>query len=90
MPLDNSLNADLKLSHDRHCVLTRRLPKNDPRKFSMATPKLISRGIHRLWDPGVGEAGAPSSKRVIEDCDRAWSAMFTVYQTQRGDSSGIG
>ena len=42
MPLDNSLNADLKLSHDRHCVLTRRLPKNDPRKFSMSTPKLIS------------------------------------------------
>ena len=55
----------------------------------MATPKLISRGIHRLWDPGVGEAGAPSSKRVIEDCDRAWSAMFTVYQNKGAIVAGL-
>ena len=29
MPLNNSLNADIKRSHDMHCATTKQLPDND-------------------------------------------------------------
>ena len=80
MPLDNSLNADITRSHDHHCRATATLHKNDPRKFSMATPKMISRGIHRLFECADSEEGVPNSSRIKSDCDRAWKAMWIVYQ----------
>ena len=45
MPLDNSLNADIKRSHDYHCAVTWHCATGDRRKFSMSTPRLIARGI---------------------------------------------
>ena len=80
MPLDNSLNADIKRAHDLHCIITSKLHIKDPRKFSMRTPKLISRGILRLVESGDGEEGVPCSERVMYDCDKALNSMWEVYK----------
>ena len=45
MPLDNSLNYDLQLSHRHHCAVTAHLPYTDERKYSLSTPLRISKGI---------------------------------------------
>ena len=47
MPLDNSLNNDLQLSHRYHCAVTAHLPDNDARTFSFSTPLRIARGIKK-------------------------------------------
>ena len=78
MPLDNSLNADITRSHDFHCRATAKLQLTDPRRFSMATPKTISRGIHRLFQCDKDQEGVPNSSRIIHDCDQVWDAMGTV------------
>ena len=49
MPLDMSLNNDVQLALSLHCAITAHLPDDDPRKFSMRTPKTIVWGILRLW-----------------------------------------
>ena len=78
MPLDNSLNADITRSHDFHCRATAKLHKDDPRRFSMATPRTISQGIHRLFECDENQEGVPSSSRIIHDCDQVWDSMETV------------
>ena len=80
MPLDNSLNADITRLHDYHCRLSSKLNKLDPRRFSMETPKMILRGIRRLFDCDGDEDGVPDSARIIHDCDKAWDSMWTVYE----------
>ena len=80
MPLDNSLNQDIKLAHMFHCAITSDLPAHDERKFSNSTPKIIARGIKRLMEGHSPEDGVPSSKRIIEDCDRALTAMRIVCE----------
>ena len=49
----------------------------------MATPRTISRGIHRLLECEIGEEGVPNSDRIIHDVDLAWESMMLVYQ-QKG------
>ena len=49
MPLDNSLNNDLKESHKYHCICTAHLPTDDPRKHSLSTPLRIAEGIKKIW-----------------------------------------
>ena len=39
MPLDNSLNNNIKASLNRHCCVTSHLPRDDKRRFSNSTPK---------------------------------------------------
>ena len=80
MPLDNSLNAGITSSHDFHCQATASLHKDDPRRFSMATPKTISQGIHRLFQCDESQEGVPSSSQIIHDCDQVWESMWTVYK----------
>ena len=75
MPLDNSLNRDIQLSHDHHTIMTAHLPKDDIRRFSKATPVLIDRGIRRIWD---NSEGTPSGRRVLQDIERATDAMLAV------------
>ena len=50
MPLDCSLNNDTHEDVRKHIGLTRNLPKNDPRKFSLATPKQGMRAYKRVWN----------------------------------------
>ena len=47
MPLDNSLNYDLKLSHRYDCAITVHLDENDPRKHSLKTPLRIADGVKK-------------------------------------------
>ena len=82
MPMDNSLNADLTRSNDFHCRVTSKLDRDDPRKFSMETPKSILRGIHQLFECAEGEDGVPDSKRIIHDCDQVWDSIYAVYQNK--------
>ena len=77
MPLDNSLNADIQYAPSLHCALTAHLNDEDDRKFSMRTPLTIVDGIRRLW--GAQGGNVPSSKRIMEDCDRALRAFGEVY-----------
>ena len=82
-PLDNSLNTDIKRSHDRHCILTTKLHIKDPRKFSMQTLRLISRGIHRLFECVDGEEGVPKSERTMHDRNEVWNLIWEVYEEVR-------
>ena len=76
MPLDNSLNNDIQSNHLHHCIVTAHLPPKDNRKHSLATPKMISRGIKRIWD---NPSGPPSSSRIVHDVLKAIDAMKAVY-----------
>ena len=49
MPLDNCINDDIKRLHDCHCTLTTKVYIRDPRRFSIQTPRLISRGIQHFF-----------------------------------------
>ena len=80
MPLDNSLNNDVKIQHDFHCALTSHLAIDDEMKFSNTAPKLILRGIRQLIEGHLLEDGVPSSKRIVEDCNRALDSMRTVCE----------
>ena len=76
MPLDNLLNADIQHALSLHCAITAYLNDDDERKFSMRTPLTIVEGIRRLWGQ---EGNVPSSRRIIQDCDRALRAFGEVY-----------
>ena len=78
MPLDMSLNNDIQLSLSLHCAITAYLPDEDPRKFSLATPKSIVSGIRRIY--GTEGGNVPCSDRIIEDCNRALRAFGVVYE----------
>jgi hypothetical protein len=51
-----------------HVAITSQLPKGDPKKFSFAMPKEISHAYLSIIDPETG--GAPSSKRIVQDCEK--------------------
>ena len=87
MPLDNSLNADMKRAHDRHVALTMHLRNDDPMKFSNRTPKAISRGIKRIVESV--DHGCPSSPRIIQDCDKVLDAMWTVCNAKGESVRGL-
>ena len=75
MPLDNSLNRDLQVNHDHHCIVTSHLPQCDTRRFSKSTPKNIERGILKIWNHAEG---APCALRVKQDIERAVESMAAV------------
>jgi hypothetical protein len=50
---DNSLNKDHNDAALRHVAATILLPKTDPRKFSLATPKEVSSTYRRLYEGGL-------------------------------------
>ena len=79
MSWDNSRNTNVKRSHDLHCIVTNKLGDKDTRSFSMKTYKLIARGIQLLLE-NEWEEGAPTSARIIHDCDLALDTMCTVCQ----------
>ena len=80
VPFDNSLFADLKNNHIRHCAITSNVPKTDERKFSEATQDMIMRGIKRLVE--MDEVRSPTSIQIVQDCDRALDSMQKVYKAK--------
>jgi hypothetical protein len=68
MPLDETLDMDIHASARYHVAITSHLPNDDPRKYSISTPKEISGAYLFLVDPSTG--GAPSSTRIVQDCEK--------------------
>ena len=79
MPWDKSLNTDVKQPHNYRCILSDKLVNKDTRKFSVKTPKLISRIINHLLEDEWVE-GFLASEGFIQYCDLALDDMYTVYQ----------
>jgi hypothetical protein len=78
MPLDNSLNNGIQASMSLHCAIMSHLADTDPRKFTISTPKGIQSVIRRIYNPITGNV--PSSRRIIQDCNKALRAFYTVFQ----------
>ena len=87
MPNDNSLNRDLKCSHDLSVSLTNHLPMSDPRKFSKYTPKAISRGILKIFDPVSG--CSPRPDRIVQDIKRIPEALAEIVKVGGGIVPGL-
>jgi len=92
MPLDCSLNNDLKASNRVHGTDTDHLPEEDNRKFSLSTPKRCSKAIRRLWDYGLtgkdGEdqhdGGVPCGKRIVQDVTRIVDSYKRIDKEAHG------
>lgn len=87
MPCDNSLFRDLKCSLDICCALTSHLDKTDPRKFSKATPKELSKAIIKLWDPVHGVS--PRPERILQDIARIPVALRKIAEADGGIVPGL-
>ena len=68
MCLDMSLNKDVRECLRMHVSLTQHLNRDNPLRFSLATPKEISRAMTRLVNPGQSSI-VPTEKRIIQDVD---------------------
>ena len=77
--LDSSLFADLIFLIQRHCAATRKLPINDARRFSLATPKLIQEVVKRLWTNDF-----ITSERIIEDSDKIYNSSIPLILAHHG------
>ena len=79
MPLNNSLNNDIKSTYLHHCVVTAHLQSNNILGHSKASPKSIDPIIRRIWD---NPKGPPSSKRIVHDFLQAIEAVDLVYEAK--------
>jgi hypothetical protein len=86
MPLDNTLNNDLKASNNTHLIDRVSLDEDDPRKFSLSTPKRCSEAIRRIWDFGLTgkagedqhEGGLQGGSRIVQDVYRVIDSYKTI------------
>jgi hypothetical protein len=68
--------ADFVHAVQRHGAATRKVPKEDHRKFSMATPQSISHVVQRLW-----HISFITEKRILQDHDEIWvNTLFEVLK----------
>ena len=74
-----SLNKDVRECLRMHVSLTQHLDKDNPFRFSLATPKEISRAMTRLVDPGPSGV-VPTGKRIIQDVDQIDYAMHEIFK----------
>ena len=92
MPWDASLFMDFNFALWRHEAITANLDKDDPRKFSSATPATLDYAARRLLDPDEhvkGRSGI-TSKRIIQDVNGALNAHFDVVANDGTAGDGIG
>ena len=88
-PLDNSCNEDQNLAVDRHVIMSQVL-SNDPDNrltFSLATPRLGAIAYKRIVHPETGVA--PSSKRIIDDCERVWTSCRPILEARGAFVPGL-
>ena len=79
MCLDMNLNKDVHEYLCMHVSLTQHLDKDNPLRFSLATPKEISRAMTRLVNPGKSGV-VPTGKRIIQDVDQIDYAMHEIFK----------
>ena len=77
-PLDNSCFRDFRTNLSLNVAATWKLPRSDLRKFSISTPKEISRAIVRLWDPNTGTS--PTSHRILQDVKRIPHSCYRIAE----------
>lgn len=82
MPLDTTLNRDLHTCVNIHVDMTNTMNGSDPRKFSLATPKLAASAYKRIYDPDSGVA--PSSERIVEDISTVIFDTFEMIADAKG------
>jgi hypothetical protein len=75
---DCSLNKDLHDSINWHILLTSDLADDNPKKFSISTPKRGSLAHFRVLHPETG--GVPSSERIMGDVYKIKDSMLAVYK----------
>jgi hypothetical protein len=81
MAWDNSLNKDVHECVNYHVQATINLEKDDPKKFSLATPKEGARAYMRVVHPSTGVC--PSSDRIIQDTEQAFGkALLGIIACQ--------
>ena len=73
MPLDTTLNKDVHEAVNCHVNCTNDLPKEDPRKFGMSTPKECAASYKRIIDPENGVAPTPA--RILHDIEQVFEAI---------------
>ena len=79
IPLDDSLNNDIKLSHINNCLVGSHLRIDEEGKMFMKTPALIERGICRIWDDAEGPT---SSEQMICNIEKAIDIFEVVYNAK--------
>ena len=92
-PTDNTLNKDLDDAVKRHVAYTYYLDRDDPRKFSMATPAEGFSAYSRCWNnPPVGgdskglvnnsqhDHGSPSNERILADIKKFEEALMGIWK----------
>ena len=72
MPWDMSLNRDLHSIVRRHVAETSMLPKDDPNKFSLATPTKAFRAYNRCLD-------LLPPHQILHDIYQVPKSMLTIY-----------
>ena len=78
VPLDNSLNNDKHQAAKAQVSATRFLPKEDPKRFSFATPELITHAYGRVHCPSYDNNSAiPTQSRIEKDIDKVF---FFTYR----------
>ena len=78
MPLDNSLNQDIHCAVRSQVSATRSLPKDDPRRFSFATPESIKHAYGRCHCPRYDPNSAvPTPERIEMDINKV---LFSLEQ----------
>ena len=78
--LDTSLFADFVHVVQRHTASTRKVRKEDPRKFSMATPITIGLVVQRIW--GIRFI---TQRRILQDHHRIWQETLPEVLEHKGE-----
>ena len=76
MPLDSNLFADLECCIRWNVAGTRFLARDDPHKFSLASPEKAWSAMCRTWEH------CPSSARIVEDIQRVFKAIDLVVESE--------
>ncbi len=87
-PGDCSTFRDAKHAVSYHIGVTRKLPEDDPRKFSSSTPKRLLYAWQRIWDPASGVS--PPGPRIKHDCRGMVPNYTTIYEHDGTIVPGLG
>ena len=79
MPLDSSLFEDLHAGICCHMTKTTLLPNDNPKKFSLATPKECTQAYTCIFQPS-NDLDIPCSRRILEDCKKIITNCKEVHK----------
>ena len=81
VPWDAHLNSDVHASLDYHCLVSKQLKDDDPKKFDASTPKRMLRAYRRILHP-TNKGVCPTSRRIIQD---ARCIIFALHMIRAVD-----